>query len=321
MENLVFYIEVPHSLSLDDYKNLRKLYLPITGANAIVIYEYFNDLINKDRMSEVMNVDLLSKQLQLDFVIIKDSLEKLEALGLIETYIKKDKTSYIYKINKPCNAETFNKNPLLKLHLIKMIGEVEYNKFYYEQKEKFSSKTSYKNITKKYQDVFSEVFEKSIEYSDDFYTTLDLKIETYESHEENIEKLPANYFVKYILNRNANYYETQLINSLLKMGFVDSTINLFLDFSFRFNKQISCSYISTIAHDYFKRSIISFNDVRHELSLAIAHKERKKESLKRKQQKYVTKIENENREAIEIEDDNDWSIEDFLTQEEIEEII
>lgn len=321
MENFVFYIEIPHAISLDDYKNLRKLYLPIAGANAIIIYEYFNDLINKDRMSEVMNINLLSKQLQLDFIIIKDSLEKLEALGLIETYIKKDKSSYIYRINKPCNAEVFNKNPLLKSHLIKMIGQVEYNKFYYEQKEKFSNKSSYKNITKKYQDVFSDVFEKSIEYSDDFYTTLDLKIETYETHEENIEKLPSNFFVKYILNRNANYYETQLINSLLKMGFVDPAINLFLDFSFRFNQQISCSYISTIAHDYFKRSITSFEDVKHELSLAIAHKEQKKEKAKKKQQKYVIKSTNNNRDVFEINDDSNWSIEDFLTQEEIEEII
>lgn len=310
MENFVFNIELPYELSDRDFRNLRKLYLPLVGPNSIIIYEYFSDIALSNKSLESTNLQYVCKQIQIDCVILKDALAKLEAVGLIETYAKNDSTLYIYKLNKPYSIDVFGDNPLLKSHLIKAIGQIEYNKIYYEQKQKFSDKSLYKNISKKYQDVFMNNFEENITY-DNQYTTMDLKVNVYDSHDENIEKLPATHFIKYMLKRNANYYETQMINSFLKMGFSDSVINLLIDFSIKFNDVISCPYLSTIAKDYFKRSIISFEDVKHELSIASEHKINK---IKKKQRKILAISKDSESTSI----THELSIDDVFNDEDVE---
>lgn len=274
MKNFVFYIETSNLLNNDDFRNLRKLYLPIVGTNAIVIYEYFNDIV-EEKNKGLLNIEEICNQLQIDNIIFHDSLNKLEAVGLVHTFMKNDNNSFIFSIIKPNNIEDFNKNPLLKSHLIKLIGQTKFEKIYFEQKEKFINKNNYKNISKKYQEVFSTDFEENLTKIDDSYSTIDLVIDTFETHDENISKLPSSHFIKYLMKRNASWYENQLINSMLKMGFHDSTINLFLDFSFRASDLINCPYLSKIAQDFRERKIIHFNDVKHELLQIEEFKKRK----------------------------------------------
>ena len=73
-----------------------------------------------------------------------------------------------------------------------------YDNIYFEKKQPFVNKIDYKNISKKYQDVFANIFEENISYEDgDFYQTADLVVDKFETHEENVEKLPSSYFIKY----------------------------------------------------------------------------------------------------------------------------
>lgn len=301
MTKVVFLLDSQQKLSFDDFKNLRKLYLPIIGAKSSILYEYFADL-NDCETKKIFNLKDLLQHFQLNEEDYQKYLNKLEAVGLVNTFKKNDSNSFIYSLVKPNNIENLNKNPILKSHLMKIIGKKNYNKLYLEYKEKFVDKNNYQNVSKKYQEIFPNDFEDNIDCNDQ-YVTNELEINLFEDHFENIEKLPSSYFVKYITKRNPTYYDSQLINSLLKIGFLDNSINLLVDFSINVNNDIIHSYILKIAQDFYKRSIICFNDVKHELDIVKQYKNRKKHSTKQKSDfKNLNQQKNIDEESITLED-------------------
>lgn len=301
MNEIVFLLDAENKISTEDFKNLRKLYLPIIGARSSIIYEYFADL-NDCETKKIFKLNDLLQHFQLDESNYEKYLNRLEAVGLINTFKKENSNSFIYSLIKPNNIDNLNKNPILKNHLIKIIGQNAYDKLYEENKMKYMNKNDYKNISKKYQDIFPHDFETNINY-DDQYATNELEMSLFEDHDENVAKLPSSYFVKYITKRNATYYDSQLINSLLKIGFLDNAINLLIDFSICVNNNIVHSYILKIAQDFYKRSIICFNDVKHELEIVKNFKKKKQERKNIKKQ--------------EVKKENSLSLEDIFSDEDI----
>ena len=267
----MFLVESPNKITNDDYNNLRTLYLPIIGANSAVIYEVFADLAQKSE-GQLFDLDLFYKKMSIDPNLFQRNLDRLEAIGLINTLVKKEDHIKIFSLLKPNDINLFEKNPVLKNHLIKIIGYEEYENIYHDRKKVSLNKVNYINISKKYQDVFPEFFNDNLNDDEIWYDTLELNIKTYQNHEENVLKLHATNFIKYITKRNPTTYDIQLINSLLKLGFGDNTINLFVDFSVLINKQISHAYILKIAHDFIKRSIKSFAEVKNELQNVVIYK-------------------------------------------------
>ena len=271
MDKIVFLVESPNKITNDDYNNLRTLYLPIIGANSAVIYEVFADLAQKSE-GQLFDLDLFYKKMSIDPNLFQRNLDRLEAIGLINTLEQKEDHIKIFSLLKPNDMNLFEKNPVLKNHLIKIIGYEEYENIYHDRKKVSLNKVNYINISKKYQDVFPEFFIYFLNDDEILYDTLELNIKTYQNHEENVLKLHATNFIKYITKRNPTTYDIQLINSLLKLGFGDNAINLFVDFSILINKQISHAYILKIAHDFIKRSIKSFSEVKNELQNVVIYK-------------------------------------------------
>ena len=271
MDKIVFLVESPNKITNDDYNNLRTLYLPIIGANSAVIYEVFAYLAQKSE-GQLFDLDLFYKKMSIDPNLFQRNLDRLEAIGLINTLEQKEDHIKIFSLLKPNDINLFEKNPVLKNHLIKIIGYEEYENIYHDRKKVSLNKVNYINISKKYQDVFPEFFNDNLNDDEILYDTLELNIKTYQNHEENVLKLHATNFIKYITKRNPTTYDIQLINSLLKLGFGDNTINLFVDFSVLINKQISHAYILKIAHDFIKRSIKSFAEVKNELQNVVIYK-------------------------------------------------
>src|SRR5574344_2996491 len=86
-----------------DRNILIMLYQPIIGSTAINLYLTLWSYLNK---SEIMSLDwthhhlMSSMQINLDKII--ESREKLEAIGLIKSYLKEDKNininSYVYEL-------------------------------------------------------------------------------------------------------------------------------------------------------------------------------------------------------------------------------
>ena len=82
-----------------DRKLVTMLYQPIIGHTAVSMYfTLLDDLLKKEFMSEELTHHHLMSTMQLKLDSIVEAREKLEAVGLLKTYIKNEQHihSYIY---------------------------------------------------------------------------------------------------------------------------------------------------------------------------------------------------------------------------------
>ena len=81
---------------------------------------------------------------------------KLEAVGLLRTYVKKGSVNnFIYELYSPVSAKEFLTNPILSSALYKALGKVEYDKVVEYFKMPAISLKNYEEITAKFSDIFS----------------------------------------------------------------------------------------------------------------------------------------------------------------------
>ena len=109
---------------------LIKLYQPIIGSVAISLY--FTLWSNLDT-SQVTSMEYTHHNLMAIMRIkledILEAREKLEAIGLLKTYVKKGNINdYIYELYSPLEPDEFMSNPILATTLASNIGNVEYEK-------------------------------------------------------------------------------------------------------------------------------------------------------------------------------------------------
>lgn len=143
-------------LTDQDRKNLIMLYQPIIGATATSLYFVLWSYLDK---TELMSIEwthshlMTSMHNSLEEII--EAREKLEAIGLLKTYIKKaDVSNFIYELYSPLNANEFFNNPVLSITLYNNVGSSEYEKiknFFVIPKINL---TSYEDITCHFNEVF-----------------------------------------------------------------------------------------------------------------------------------------------------------------------
>lgn len=158
------YIVVNKTIINDeDKKIITMLYQPIIGHSAISLYFTLVDDLNK---SYLMSEDLThhhlmsTMQLRLDDIII--AREKLEAIGLLKTYLKEGNiNNYVYLLYSPISAHEFFNHPILNIVLYNNLGKLEYNKLLNYFKIPHLNLKDYQDITKNFQDVFTTIPGKS----------------------------------------------------------------------------------------------------------------------------------------------------------------
>lgn len=135
-----------------DKKNLINLYEPILGPLSVSLYlTLWSDLDKSETISKDYTHHHLMTFLKTKLEDIKEARKALEALGLIKTYLKKEKdiNHYIYELFSPMSAYEFFNHPILNVVLYNNIGENEYNAllkhykkptFKYEEYEEISAK-------------------------------------------------------------------------------------------------------------------------------------------------------------------------------------
>ena len=108
-----------------DKKIVSMLYQPIIGFSAVSLYyTLISDLDKRELFSDdLMHHHLMTTmQLKLEDIII--AREKLEAVGLIKTYMKKDNINqYVYLIYSPLDANEFFNHPILNIVLYNNVGK------------------------------------------------------------------------------------------------------------------------------------------------------------------------------------------------------
>ena len=143
-------------LSDESRKILNILYQPIIGSIATNLY--FTLWVNLDK-NEIISTDQthnnLANSMQLSISEIKDARNKLEAVGLLKTYIKKSSINqYIYEIYSPLSANSFLNHPILNIILYNIVGKNEYDKIVNYFKLPKYDISEYKDISSSFSDIF-----------------------------------------------------------------------------------------------------------------------------------------------------------------------
>lgn len=150
-----FIVRQQTLLSDIDQKLLTFLYQPIIGP---VAYSLFMTLWTEVEEESYWSESLLhSELLSLLNVGIPEFYQarvKLEAIGLIKTYLQTDpENKYLYELYQPQDSKSFFTDDLLSLLLLEQIGERKFKAL----RKRFSVKEvdpAFKNITKSFLDVF-----------------------------------------------------------------------------------------------------------------------------------------------------------------------
>lgn len=150
-----------------DRKVLTMLYQPIIGSNAISLYfSLWSDLDKTEIMSREFTHHHLITNMQLTINDIIESRERLEAIGLLKTYIKKDNVNnYVYEMYSPLSPKEFFNHPILNVVLYNNIGKREYESTINYFNIPSISLKEYDDITKTFDDIF---ISKPYVFSDNF---------------------------------------------------------------------------------------------------------------------------------------------------------
>ncbi len=142
-----------------DRKLITMLYQPIIGYSATSLYfTLVDDLDKRELMSDDLTHHHLmsTMQLKLDEIII--ARKKLEAVGLLKTYYKKDHVNhYIYLLYSPMSANEFLNHPVLNIVLYNNLGKKEYDRIVDFFKIPKISLKEYEDISSNFSSVFTSV--------------------------------------------------------------------------------------------------------------------------------------------------------------------
>ena len=209
------YIVVNKSVITElDKKIINMLYQPIIGYQAVALYlTLLSDLDKKEDVSVERTHYHLMTNMQLKLDEILSSREKLEAIGLLKTYYKEDHiNNYIYELYSPISPSEFINHPILGVILYNNLGKKEYiDVCNYFKVTKINTK-DYKEITKRFDQVFSTVSGRNLIENDDIKDKKTNKITLNHSVDMDliISSIPSNMVSPNCFNNDIK----ELINSL-----------------------------------------------------------------------------------------------------------
>ena len=156
-----------------DRKIITMLYQPIIGHVATSLYfTLCDDLDKRVVMSEELTHYHLMMTMQLKLESIVIAREKLEAIGLLKTFFKKENVNtYVYQLYSPLSAAEFLNHPILNVVLYNNLGKKEYQKVVSYFKIPRINLKDYQEITKQFDEVFTPVPGNSITENDDIADT------------------------------------------------------------------------------------------------------------------------------------------------------
>ena len=143
-------------LNNNDLGILLTLYQPLVGNDSISLYYTLWSYLDKaELLSNEWTHHHLLTNMQITINEIDDARVKLEAIGLLKTYLKKGNiNNYIYELYSPMSASEFINNPVLATALYNAIGKLEYEKIINFYKIPNLNLRVYEDITKNFSDVF-----------------------------------------------------------------------------------------------------------------------------------------------------------------------
>lgn len=143
-----------------DRKIITMLYQPIIGSLATSLYfTLWSDLDKTELVSEEFSHHhlMMSLRIKLDQIIV--ARKKLEAIGLLKSYVKKegDSNNFVYELFAPISASEFFNHPILNIVLYNNVGKKEYDQIIKYFKMPRITLSGYEDITSNFDEVFDSV--------------------------------------------------------------------------------------------------------------------------------------------------------------------
>ena len=150
------FVVVNKTILNDNRTLLINLYQPLIGALAVGLYNTLWSFLDR---FELMSIEFTHNTLLNNMMIscneFKEAREKLEAIGLIKTYVKKELVNnYVYELYSPMSAKEFLTNPVLATALLTAIGEKEFERTTNFFKIPYINLRNYEDVTANFSDTF-----------------------------------------------------------------------------------------------------------------------------------------------------------------------
>ena len=152
-------------LNENDRKLISQLYQPIIGYTAVSLYfTLIDDLEELKLISNELTHHHLMTTMQLKLTSIIDARKRLEACGLLKTYIKNEVHihSYVYLLYSPISAQEFFNHPILNIVLYNNLGKKEYERLVNYYKIPRYNLKEYTDITANFSDIFKSSIGNSL---------------------------------------------------------------------------------------------------------------------------------------------------------------
>ncbi len=217
-----------------DKKVISMLYQPIIGFSAVSLYyTLIDDLDKMEVMSEEITHHHLMNTMQLKLEDIVEARERLEAIGLLKTYYKKDNiNNYVYLLYSPMNPGEFFNHPILNIVLYNNIGKSEYEKILNYYKVPKVNLKDYVDITKKFDEIYKSYVGNPLDVQDNILkrSTNNLNLEDNIDFNMIISSIPSSRLNDKCFNKETKDLINQLsiiynINTLQMQGIINSCIN------------------------------------------------------------------------------------------------
>ncbi|MDR0985697.1 MAG: DnaD domain protein [Mycoplasmataceae bacterium] len=159
LQNLRFFVNKDYQFSIGSkISNLYDFYAPIVGNEAISLYiQLFNesDKQSKTLGSSTQFIDFF-KMFQLNNDKFNEIRAKLEAIGLLTTYVLQNKEQiYVFVIHEPLNFVNFVNNQKFKHLLISCVGQNNFEKLEYCYSS-FRVNSEAVNVSSTFEQVFTD---------------------------------------------------------------------------------------------------------------------------------------------------------------------
>ena len=159
----LYRIEIHYPLDDVSTDILYYLYQPLLGASAL--HSYMMLYTEGKRMSRFLQPSPISRLITYTSLSCNDlekNMKKLEALGLMKTYVKSnnDLTCYVYALLSPLSVKAFFNNAILSSLLKESLSDDDYKKTIQYFKVSIEDKKGYEDITSSFTDVFDVVRNK-----------------------------------------------------------------------------------------------------------------------------------------------------------------
>lgn len=277
----LFIVEKRDSFTLKDGIYLRNLYQPLIGIHATMLYQMFLDYYYLNKVYKTyFNFKNLTLTLNITFHELQLAKQKLEAVGLIRTFLKNDKKHFLILLNRPLNVQKFIRNSLLYKSLINTVGEEVFEQITFALRKDAIDKNEFNEISAKFQDIFSVN-----KINNQTQVTRELIFPKVNSQDEALKNLTSNQFVYYLTKSLPSPSLLKVINEIQQLGFVSYAINLIIEYSYEVNGKIVQNHIKKISRNLYSKELFGFESIKKDLSNA------KKNKMRHKSENAIQQIE------------------------------